>query len=54
MRSTCDRDGNLPRVRQVVDELVQIGHGVHLGKAHMQVRPGDWRMVAVFALEGPE
>lgn len=38
-------------VRQVLDELVDLGDGVYLGKAHGR-RPGGWRLCAYFALIG--
>lgn len=40
-------------IRRVLDELVQIGEGVYLGKAHVRWWWGDWRRVAFFALSEP-
>lgn len=41
-----------PRVtiRRVLDELVQIDHGVFLGKAHVRWWSGRWQRVAFFSL----
>src|SRR5579859_763268 len=36
-------------VRDVLDELVQVGEGYYLGKAHLH-RPRGWRCAAYFAL----
>ena len=48
-------DYNLPQnpalsVRRVMDELVQIGEGVYLGKAHVRWWWGTWQLVAYFSL----
>lgn len=40
-------------VRRVLDELVQIGEGTFLGKAHVKWWWGHWRRVAFFALFDP-
>lgn len=40
-------------IRRVLDELVQIGEGVYLGKAHVKWWWGKWRRVAFFALSEP-
>ena len=37
-------------VRRVLDELVDCGDGVHLGKAHGHDLQGRWRLAAYFAL----
>jgi hypothetical protein len=37
-------------VREVLDELVQVGSGLLLGKAHLRTRAGRWRQVAFFSL----
>lgn len=37
-------------VRDVLDELVQIGEGYYLGKAHLHWR-GEWRCAAYFTLQ---
>jgi hypothetical protein len=44
------RPNPLP-VRQVLDELVALGDGVYLGKAHGRLL-GRWRLLAYFALVG--
>jgi len=38
-------------VGRVVDELVQIGAGLYLGKAHLRWWWGRWQVVAFFALK---
>lgn len=40
-------------VRRVLDELVQIGEGTYLGKAHVKWWWGSWQRVAFFALFEP-
>ena len=40
-------------VRRVLDELVQIGDGAYLGKAHVKWWWGRWQRVAFFALFEP-
>jgi hypothetical protein len=40
-------------VRRVLDELVQIGEGTYLGKAHVRWWWGSWQRVAFFALFEP-
>lgn len=40
-------------VRRVLDELVQIGEGTYLGKAHLKWWWGRWQRVAFFALFDP-
>jgi len=37
-------------IRRVLDELVQIGDGYYLGKAHLQWWWGRWQLVAYFSL----
>lgn len=37
-------------IRRVLDELVQIGEGTYLGKAHVKWWWGNWQRVAYFAL----
>jgi len=54
-KETLKIDYNLPAnpalsVRRVLDELVQIGDGYYLGKAHMKWWWGRWQRVAYFAL----
>lgn len=39
-------------IRRVLDELVQIGEGVYLGKAQLKWWWGRWQTVAYFMLEG--
>lgn len=39
-------------VGRVVDELLQIGDGLYLGKAHLQWWWGRWQQVAYFSLAG--
>ena len=39
-------------VRRVLDELVQIGDGLYLGKAHLKWWSGGWQTVAFFTLMG--
>jgi hypothetical protein len=39
-------------VRDVLDELVQVGDGCYLGKAHLRWR-GRWRCAAYFTLQTP-
>jgi hypothetical protein len=41
-------------IRRVVDELVQIGDGLYLGKAHLRWWWGKWQLVAYFALSSSE
>jgi hypothetical protein len=38
-------------VRRVLDELVQIGEGAYLGKAHLKWWWGKWQMIAYFSLK---
>ena len=38
-------------VRWVLDELVEVGDGVYLGKAHLHWLWGTWKMVAFFLLK---
>jgi hypothetical protein len=38
-------------IRRVLDELVQIGDGAYLGKAHLKWWWGRWQTVAYFILE---
>jgi hypothetical protein len=38
-------------IRRVLDEVVQIGDGVYLGKAHLKWWWGRWQTVAYFLLE---
>jgi hypothetical protein len=38
-------------VRRVLDELVQIGDGLYLGKAHLHWPWGSWQTIAYFSLE---
>lgn len=45
-----DVPDNPNTVRRVLDELVQLGSGVWLGKAHVRGLSGGWRTVAYFAL----
>jgi hypothetical protein len=40
-------------VRRVLDELVQVGNGTYLGKAHVKWWWGRWQPVAFFALFEP-
>ena len=40
-------------VRRVLDELVQLGPGLYLGKAHLRWWWGRWQTVAFFALHQP-
>ncbi len=40
-------------VRRVLDELVQVGDGTYLGKAHVKWWWGRWQRVAFFALFEP-
>jgi hypothetical protein len=51
LKIDCDIDGN-PKlsVRRVLDELVQIGDGEYLGKAHLKWWWGRWQRVAYFSL----
>jgi hypothetical protein len=53
LRIDYDLSGN-PRlmVRRVLDELVQIGEGLYLGKAHLKWWWGRWQMVAFLMLAG--
>ena len=37
-------------IRRVLDELVQVGDGFYLGKAHLRWWWGAWQMVAYFSL----
>jgi hypothetical protein len=46
-----DLVGNPPlTIRRVLDELVQLGEGLYLGKAHVCWWWGRWQMVAYFTL----
>lgn len=38
-------------IRRVLDELVQVGDGYYLGKAHVKWWWGRWQLVAFFALQ---
>ena len=54
-REVLKIDYDLPQnpafnVRRVMDELVQMGEGVYLGKAHVQWWWGTWQLVAYFSL----
>lgn len=40
-------------IRRVLDELVQVGDGTYLGKAHVKWWWGRWQRVAFFALVAP-
>ena len=40
-------------IRQILDELVQLGTGFYLGKAHLKWWWGRWQTVAYFTLETP-
>lgn len=40
-------------IRRVLDELVQVGEGAYLGKAHVKWWWGNWQRVAFFALFEP-
>jgi len=55
-RQVLKLDYNLPEnprlnVRRVIDELVQLGDGYYLGKAHLKTWWGSWQMVAYFSLQ---
>ncbi|MCI0393471.1 MAG: hypothetical protein L0332_10425 [Chloroflexi bacterium] len=51
MKIDYDLPGNpVLSVRHVLDELVQIGDGTYLGKAHLRWWRGKWQLVAYFAL----
>ena len=57
-RTVLKIDYDLPEnpkltVRRVLDELVQIGDGAYLGKAHVKWWWGRWQRVAFFALFEP-
>jgi hypothetical protein len=41
-------------VRRVLDEVVQVGDGYYLGKAHLKWWWGTWQLVAYFSLVCPE
>ncbi len=46
--------GNPPlSIHRILDELVEVGPGVYLGKAHLQWWWGRWQMVAFFLLRDP-
>jgi hypothetical protein len=46
-----DDDGNPSLfIRQILDELVQVGEGFYLGKAHIRWWWGRWQTVAYFTL----
>lgn len=46
-----DLPENPPRtIRRVLDELVQVGDGLYLGKAHLRWWWGSWQTVAFFSL----
>jgi hypothetical protein len=54
-RTVLKIDYDLPEnpkmtVRRVLDELVQVGDGAYLGKAHVKWWWGRWQRVAFFAL----
>jgi hypothetical protein len=52
MKIDYDLDGNPGlTIRRVLDELVQIGDGTYLGKAHVRWWWGSWQRVAFFALQ---
>jgi hypothetical protein len=50
LRIIYDARPNPWPVRRVLDELVDCGDGVYLGKAHGRQLNGQWRLVAYFAL----
>jgi len=37
-------------IRRIVDEIVEVGNGVYLGKVHFQWWWGTWQMIGYFAL----
>ncbi len=51
MKIDYDLAENPGLIRRVLDELVQIGDGTYLGKAHVKWWSGRWQRVAFFALQ---
>jgi len=51
MKIDYDLAENPGLIRRVLDELVQIGDGAYLGKAHVKWWSGRWQRVAFFALQ---